>query len=350
MTRPDVLLIHGFGCDGSFWEPQLIALSDAGYSVTAPDLPCHGELAAKVMPSLDAIAEWVAGLCAGGPAALVCRLTTPDVARRFRNWARKNDIPVTILGAGSNILATDEGFPGLVMMVDTAGFAVQGRQVTAGAGLAFDDLIVSSLEADLVGLEFASGIPGTLGGAIMGNAGCYGHEIGEFVRQALVLTSDGRIETVTPDDFGFDYRLTRLRETGAVLLEATLALTTGDVSRALLTRREHMADRRAKHPVDIPCAGSWFRNLPAPGPGQRRQPAGRLLEEAGAKTMREGDARVFDRHANIIINTGSATSAQISRLAHRMREAVRERFGILLEEEVRRIPPADDTAGFNAPG
>ena len=311
-----------------------------------PELP--PDLAA--LTRYDVPLRQLTTLQVGGPAALVCRLTTPDVARRFRNWARKNDIPVTILGAGSNILATDEGFPGLVMMVDTAGFAVQGRQVTAGAGLAFDDLIVSSLEADLVGLEFASGIPGTLGGAIMGNAGCYGHEIGEFVRQALVLTSDGRIETVTPDDFGFDYRLTRLRETGAVLLEATLALTTGDVSRALLTRREHMADRRAKHPVDIPCAGSWFRNLPAPGPGQRRQPAGRLLEEAGAKTMREGDARVFDRHANIIINTGSATSAQISRLAHRMREAVRERFGILLEEEVRRIPPADDTAGFNAPG
>ncbi len=273
----------------------------------------------------------------GGPARWVCRVTTPQEAVRFHAWVTEAGLPVYILGAGSNVLAPDAGYAGAVFRVDTASFTVRGNRVSVGAGLAFDTIVARCLDAGLVGLEFASGLPGTLGGAVMGNAGCYGHEIGEFVRRATIMTPDGRIEEIDGGQFGFAYRVTALRETGAVLLDVVLELATGDVDRARATRRERIADRRAKHPVDLPCAGSWFRNLEPAGPGQRRRAAGRLLEEAGAKDMREGDARVFARHANIIVNAGRATSAQISRLADRMRAAVRERFGIELQEEVRRM-------------
>jgi UDP-N-acetylmuramate dehydrogenase len=274
----------------------------------------------------------------GGPAALVCPVRTPAEARRFQESAAAAGIPAWILGAGSNVLADDGGFPGLVLRIATSRCEVRGDTVTAGCGLDFDGLIVRTLEARLTGLEFASGIPGTLGGALVGNAGCYGHEIGEFLVEALVLTPAGRLERVGPESFGFRYRATDLRESGHVLLEATLRLGRGDLDAAAREREEHLADRRAKHPVDLACAGSWFRNLPALTPGGRRRAAGALLEQAGAKAMREGDAAVFERHANIVVNHGAATSGQVGRLVARMQAAVREKFGVELVEEVRRMP------------
>ncbi len=275
----------------------------------------------------------------GGPAELVCPARNPDDARRFQAFAAERDLPFFVLGGGSNLLGADEGCRGLVLRVATADFAVAGDTVRAGAGLGFDDLIARTLAAGLTGLEFASGIPGTLGGALVGNAGCYGHEIGEFLVEALILRPDGRLETVGPEAFGFAYRATDLRETGSIVLEAVLRLGRGDLAAAGAERAERIADRRRKHPVDLPSAGSWFRNLPPAEPGGRRRAAGALLEEAGAKAMREGDAAVFPKHANIIVNLGHAGSADVLRLVARMRAAVRERFGVELVEEVRRCGP-----------
>ncbi len=261
------------------------------------------------------------------------------MAQRFQAFAAENGLPCFVLGGGSNLLGADAGCRGVVLRVATDGFAVRGDTVRAGAGLDFDRLIARSLDAGLTGLEFASGIPGTLGGALVGNAGCYGHEIGEFLVEATVLRPDGRLDMVGPEDFGFAYRTTRLRETGAIVLDALLRLGRGDLAAAGAERAEHIADRRRKHPVDLPSAGSWFRNLPPAEPGGRRRAAGVLLEQAGAKDMREGDAAVFPRHANIVVNLGRATSADVLRLVERMRAAVRERFGVELVDEVRRVGP-----------
>lgn len=276
----------------------------------------------------------------GGPATLVCPIRTPDEARRFQAFAHQQQLSLFVLGAGSNVLADDAGYPGLVLRVVADHLTRRGDTVTVGAGLAFDELIARSLNLGLTGLEFASGIPGTLGGALVGNAGCYGHEIGEFLVEAVVLDQDGSVERVGPEHFGFGYRETRLRERGGIVLEATLKLATGTTDQALGVRAERIADRRTKHPVDLPSAGSWFRNLPAAEPGGLRQAAGRLLEEAGAKEMVEGDARVFAGHANMIVNTGHASSNDVIRLARRMQEAVAEKFGIRLMEEVRYLGPA----------
>lgn len=277
----------------------------------------------------------------GGPAEILCRVRTIDQARRFQELAHEAGMPLFVLGGGSNILADDAGFPGLVLRVETADFQPRGTLVTAGAGLGFDALIERCLAAGLTGLEFASGIPGTLGGAVMGNAGCYGHEIGEFVREARTIDAEGRILTRGPEDFGFRYRATDLRESGEILLEVVLELQAGNVAGAGDVRRAHLADRARKHPVDLPSAGSWFRNLPPPEPGARRVAAGRLLEEVGAKDFAEGDARVFERHANMIINAGRATSDQVRTLVRRMHRAVQDRFGVDLIEEVRYLGPPD---------
>jgi UDP-N-acetylmuramate dehydrogenase len=275
----------------------------------------------------------------GGPASFLCRVGNPEQAVRFQALALERQIPFFILGGGSNVLADDRGFRGLVLHVSTENIDLKGDTVRAGTGVSFDGLIERTLDLGLTGLEFASGIPGTLGGALVGNAGCYGHEIGEFLVEALLLRPDGRLETVGPEEFGFRYRETDLRETGTIVLEAVLKLQRGDVDQAAGLRRGKILDRRAKHPVDLPSAGSWFRNLPAAEPGGRRRAAGVLLEKAGAKDMSEGDARVFAKHANMIVNTGGATSADVLKLAARMKSAVLEKFGIQLVEEVRYLEP-----------
>lgn len=271
----------------------------------------------------------------GGPAGLVCPVQNVDAAQRFLELSDQQRLPWTRLGGGSNILADDSGYDGLVLWVQTRGFEVRRDAVRVGAGWDFDALIVETLRLGLTGLEFASGIPGTVGGALVGNAGCYGHEIGEFLAEATVLRADGRQAVLGPEDFAFSYRNSALKDRGDVVLELVLALTRGDAAAAGQRRAEHLADRRRKHPWRQPSAGSYFKNLPPREPGGRRRSAGELLEAAGAKAMREGGAAVFSRHANIIVNNGGASSCDVLRLAARMKEAVREKFNETLEEEVR---------------
>lgn len=295
------------------------------------------DLKSLVSPSVPL--KSLTSLQVGGPAALVCPVRTPEQARGFQAVALDHQVPFFILGGGSNVLADDRGFRGLILHVASDNLDAQSDTVRIGAGFSFDGLIEQTLALGLTGLEFASGIPGTLGGALVGNAGCYGHEIGEFLVEAVLLRPDGALETVGPEAFGFRYRETDLRETGTVVLEAVLRLRRGNVDQAVESRRKKILDRRTKHPVDLPSAGSWFRNLPPSEPGGRRRAAGIFLEKAGVKNMSEGDARVFDKHANMIINTGAATSADILRLAARMKKAVRDQFGIDLIEEVRYLEP-----------
>lgn len=275
----------------------------------------------------------------GGPAALVCPVHNAQQALRFQDAADRAGLPWFVLGGGSNVLADDRGFGGALLRLEAAGWKRLGDAIEVQAGAPFDALIAATLAEGLCGLEFASGIPGTIGGALAGNAGCYGREIRDLVDHVTVLTTDGRLERRAPDECGFRYRGSALRDAGEIVLAAVLRLRRGDLEAAVAEREAHLADRRAKHPVTEPSAGSWFRNLDPAEPGGRRQPAGALLEQAGAKGMREGAAAVFARHANIIVNLGGARSDEVRRLAARMRQAVRERFGVLLQEEVRYLDP-----------
>jgi UDP-N-acetylmuramate dehydrogenase len=283
----------------------------------------------------DALLRHYTTLSVGGPASFFANVQNADQALRFQNFALEHNLPCFVLGGGSNILADDAGYRGLVLHVGTTQFTVLGDTIKAGAGMSFDELIVTSLAQGLTGLEFASGIPGTLGGAIVGNAGCYGHEIGDFLIEAQILRRDGTLAVVGPEEFAFAYRSSDMRESGDVVLEVTLQLARGNTHAAGDVRLEKLLDREGKHPVNLPSAGSWFRNLPPATPGGRRQAAGELLEQAGAKDMQEGDAHVFPGHANMIVNMGAASCQDIQTLAGRMSKAVQDKFGVLLEAEVR---------------
>ncbi len=274
----------------------------------------------------------------GGPALGLARIRTPEDALGFLKIARSRGVPVVCLGGGSNLLCDDRGFCGLVLKMEIDTWRVEDEVIVAGAGLPFDEIIARSLDAGLTGLEFASGIPGSLGGAIAGNAGCYGHEIGEFLVRARILTDSGEIRDIEPGAMDFRYRHSILKTGAGLLLEATLRLRRGDVDAARADRDEKIALRRTKHPIADPCAGSYFKNLDPASPGERRRAAGELLDRAGARSMRVGGASVFARHANIIINSGGATCADVLALAEMMKSAVREKFGVELTEEVRHLP------------
>lgn len=306
------------------WRRLTSDLNDRGLSVQA-----------------DASLSDLTTLRVGGRAALVATVENTDDARRFLDLALTHELPWVCLGGGSNVLADDRGFAGLIMLVRTRQLSIQGDAVRAGAGWGFDALIAETLRRGLTGLEFASGIPGTLGGALVGNAGCYGREIGEFLVEATVLRADGRLEVLGPADLGLSYRDSLLKSRGDVVLDMVLALARGDAAGAAEVRDRHIADRRRKHPWDEPSAGSYFKNLPPSEPGGWRRPAGQLLEAVGAKSMRVGGASVFPRHANIIVNTGGASSGDVLVLADRMKRAVHERFGVDLQEEVRHLATPD---------
>ncbi len=241
------------------------------------------------------------------------------------------------MGGGSNLLVSDAGFDGLVVKLGVLGREVtEGTRLQVGAGESLMDVVNFAAENSLTGLEFAAGIWGTVGGAIYGNAGAFGGEIGTLVDRASLVDNSGDIREVEPGYFQFDYRHSHLKETHEVVVTATLALGPGKKEEIEATIQDILAKREGRHPSRN-TAGCFFRNIPDETREFGKMPAGKLLEEAGAKDLSVGDARVYEKHANIIVNTGRATSKDIRRLADMMKQKVKNRFGIDLQEEVQQL-------------
>jgi UDP-N-acetylmuramate dehydrogenase len=209
--------------------------------------------------------------------------------------------------------------------------------VEVGAGVDLMKLVEFSAEHGLTGLEFASGIAGSVGGALYGNAGAYGNEIGRVVSKILLVTQAGDIKEVGPEYCRFGYRDSYLKRSRDVVVRASFLLERGDAQEIRRQIAEIVQVRESKLPIKEYSAGCFFKNIPDPKEKYGKLPAGRLLEEIGAKKMTVGGAKVYEKHANIIINTGTATSKDISDLAGQLKAAVLSRFGIELEEEVIRI-------------
>lgn len=281
----------------------------------------------------------------GGPADFYFAAQTPDELVTALRTGHEIGLPVFLLGGGSNLLVSDDGFRGLVVRNACAAVTFDGTAAHVECGADFLDLIYQCRDRELAGLEFAAGIPGSVGGALYGNAGCYGKDIGSFTLECTVAKLDGSgVETLPASWFEFRYRDSRLKRDPLVLLSCLLQFQRGDRAAVQKEIEEKLEIRRVKHPQwrIEPTAGSYFKNLPPdwqmPGaklsPGTRRVPAGQLLDECGCRGMRVGDAMVYAKHANILVNAGHATAAEVLELAERMKARVREKFGVELEEEV----------------
>lgn len=286
----------------------------------------------------------------GGPADWFVSATTPDVLVAALAAARRLDLPVFLLGGGSNLLVSDEGFRGLVVRNACEAVQFDGTAALVEGGADYLEFIRLCRARGLAGLAYAAGIPGSVGGAVYGNAGCYGQDIGSRVVECTVATLDGgRVETLPASWFGFGYRDSRLKREPRALLSVLLRLEPGDPGEIQREVDEKLEIRRVKHPQwrEEPTAGSYFKNLPpgfqVPGlphsPGTHRIPAGALLDACGARGLRVGDAAVFAKHANILVNLGRATARDMLALAEELKARVRAKFGVELEEEVMFLGP-----------
>jgi len=243
--------------------------------------------------------------------------------------------PFFPFGGGTNLLVSDSGYEGLVIKIEVKGLRTLGDDlIESGAGENLSDLVQFSVDNSLSGLEFAAGIAGTVGGAIYGNAGAYGGDIGTVVSELTLIDKVGEIKTVGPEYAGFGYRDSYLKESGDIVAMARFTLKVGDAGIIKNKVDEIISVRQEKLPNDEPSAGCFFKNIPDPGQKHGKLAAGKLLEEIGAKDVTVGGAAVSAKHANIIINTGSATSKEIAQLADKLKEKVYKKHGIMLDDEV----------------
>jgi UDP-N-acetylmuramate dehydrogenase len=281
----------------------------------------------------------------GGPADWFFAATHAEDVPLALTTCAEAGVPVFVLGGGSNLLVSDAGIRGLVLHVacDAVRFDADATVATVESGTDFLAFIEMCRDRERTALEFAAGVPGGIGGAIHGNAGCYGHSIGEFVIDG-VLAPKGGGDPITVDTpwFEFEYRESRLkREQTHVLVQSRLRLAPGRREDIQAVIDEKLGERRVKHPQwrTEPTAGSYFKNLPPPTPGAHRVPAGKVLDEAHCRGLRVGDALVFPKHANIIVNAGHATAQEVLTLGEIMKRRAHAVSGVWLEEEVLFVGP-----------
>jgi len=269
----------------------------------------------------------------GGPARYLYRLQQIEDASALLQAAAKDHLPVLVLGGGSNILISDQGFQGLVILNQTQHIQINGTTVISDSGVKLSKLITETVHAGLTGLEYMVGIPGTVGGAVRGNAGIPGWEMKDFVIEGNIIDLKGNMQKIQKEDFQFGYRDSILKKNGCMLLSVTLCLQNGDKEECQKRMRDIQQTRLVKQPQGKSC-GSFFKNP------SKEQPAGLLIDQAGLKGYQIGGAKVSEIHANFLMNTGTATFDDFMQLASYIKKTVFERFHIMLEEEVQIIAPA----------
>ena len=267
----------------------------------------------------------------GGPADHV--ITAPAAAvPSLLQKLNAADIPVLILGNGSNVLASDAGFRGVVLKIAAGEEDIrrEGDRLCAGAGVSLKQLCLFARDRGLSGLETLYGIPGTVGGAVYMNAGAYGGEIADTLQTVTVTDGDGQVLTLSAAEAALGYRRSRFMQTGEVILSAVFSLSPGDPGQI----RERMADcmnrRREKQPLEYPSAGSFFKR-------PEGHFAGELIDRCGLRGFSVGDAQISEKHAGFLINRGHATCRDILALSDAVCRIVREKTGVQLEREVRTV-------------
>lgn len=244
----------------------------------------------------------------------------------------EKEIPVRLFGRGSNVLFPDEGLTGVtIISTGVAQCVWGGSQVRVGAGYSLARLSQDAAECGYTGLEFARGIPGTVGGAIVMNAGAHGGSIQDVLVEVKIINREGKVERLGKEHIEFGYRECSLRDQ-AIVLEGVFCLKAGDSATIRQIMSENLAKRKVTQPLELPNAGSVFRNPDGDS-------AGRLIEAAGWKGKTIGGAQVSLKHANFIVNHGSATALDVLNLIHGIHTDVQTKFGVELKTEVRYISP-----------
>ncbi|MBV9572089.1 MAG: UDP-N-acetylmuramate dehydrogenase [Alphaproteobacteria bacterium] len=267
---------------------------------------------------------------AGGPAETLFRPADVEDLATFL-YAKPADMRFTVIGVGSNLLIRDGGIPGVVIRLPASfgRIGVEGTCVRAGAAALDAAVARVAAEAGIGGLEFLRGIPGTIGGALRMNAGCYGREVRDVFVEAKAVDGQGNILTLTPDDMAFAYRRTGAAE-DIVFVEATLRGEAEDAKEVRARMNALVEQRESTQPVKAKTGGSTFKNPPG-------HKAWQLIDEAGCRGLQLGAAQVSEKHCNFLINTGEATGAEIEQLGEEVRARVKAKFGIALEWEIKRV-------------
>lgn len=263
----------------------------------------------------------------GGPADVVFFPASEEETAAAVQIAKENNIPCHVFGNGSNLIVRDGGIRGLVIILGEhfSGVRVEGNRIYAQAGASLSRVATAALNASLTGLEFASGIPGSLGGGCAMNAGAYGGQLSDVFVSARVLTESG-IRELDKQQMEMGYRSTMPLKTGAVVLSAVFELTPGNAEEISAKMKDLNAKRRDKQPLNLPSAGSVFKR-------PEGNFAGALIEQSGLKGHTIGGAQVSEKHAGFIVNIGGATCADILALIRYVQETVNANFGVMLELE-----------------
>ncbi|MFA6435804.1 MAG: UDP-N-acetylmuramate dehydrogenase [Candidatus Gracilibacteria bacterium] len=263
----------------------------------------------------------------GGPADYFYSARDVESFLKISAEAKSENCRIFVLGNGSNVLFLDEGFRGLVIKMEMTGLKIKEDRLIAEAGATWPSILKVAEKAGLSGLEEMSGLPGTLGGAVCGNAGCFGKEMAQLVESALLYDPlSGKTKEVDQNYFNFRYRWSRLKETHKIVLRITLKLTKTQ-SDPEKTAAYFLQERAKKQPPGF-SSGSFFKN-PSP-----ESPAGLLIDQCGLKGFRVGGAQISPKHANFFINTGMASAQDLLSLRDQVKKSVFDRFQIALEEEV----------------
>lgn len=267
----------------------------------------------------------------GGPADL---FLTPEIDRLAETIQilRRHQTDVTVIGNGSNLLVGDLGIRGAVIEMgrQSAEISVNGEYVTAQAGALLSKTAMEAYNNGLTGMEFAAGIPGSVGGAMVMNAGAYGGEMKDIVSYVTVLDRDGTVRELTCDQMEFGYRHSCIEEMGYLVLQAGFRLKKGNPEQIRLRMEELKAQRIAKQPLEFPSAGSTFRR-------PEGYFAGKLIMDAGLSGFSIGGAQVSGKHCGFVVNTGNATAADLLAVIQHVQKTVKERFNVALETEVKMI-------------
>lgn len=268
----------------------------------------------------------------GGPADIFVTPVTCEQVVAVLGTCADAGVPCFVMGNGSNLLVADEGFRGVVLCtagaLDNAG--VDGWTMRCEAGVSLKDASEMAYELGLSGLEFACGIPGSVGGACFMNAGAYGGQMADVLESVHVVSPEGVEQDIPVGELEAGYRTTRVRTDGLVVLWATFKLVPGDPDRIRATMDDLTARREEKQPLDMPSAGSTFKR-------PEGYFAGKLIQDAGLRGARVGGAQVSEKHCGFVVNAGGATASDIRALIHHVQSEVERQFGVKLEPEVRML-------------